>query len=114
VGAFRGEIEALRLDPEMHPVAELEAWHDCCTGRVTFPKETLEEISRLFRPGTVAGRLGVANDPAAMNEAAKEGMVRWQKYVVSEATPAQGKVARVVRRSYQVIWTGLQEKAEKT
>jgi len=106
---FRGEIEALRLEPVMHPVAELEVWHDCCTGRVSFPDDTMEEIGRLFAPGTTASKLATpSNDRNLMLEAAKEGMIRWQKFLVTEATPTQAKVARVVRRSYQLLWTELQ------
>jgi hypothetical protein len=109
---LRGDVEALRLDPVMHPVLEMEAWHDCCTGRVSFPPEIFQEIARLFTPGSIAGRLGVERETEAMKAAAKDGMIRWQKYVVSDATPVQAKVARVARRSYQVIWTELQEGSE--
>jgi hypothetical protein len=106
---FRDALEALRLDPEMHPVVELEVLHDCCTGRVTLPEPMLEEITRLFSPGTAGNRLGVAGgDQAALAEAAKQGMARWRTFMVTEANPAQQRVARVVLRSYQLIWKDLQ------
>jgi hypothetical protein len=109
LGAFRSQIEALRLDPVMHPVAELEAWHDCCTGRADLPQESVEELRRLFAPGTAAGRVGAErDDPAAVAEAAKEAMVRWQAFLVTDASPAQAKVARVARRSYQLLWADAQ------
>ena len=107
---FRGQLEALRLDPVMHPVAELEAWHDCCTGRADLPADLFGELRRLFTPGTVAGRLGVMpGDRATSIEAAKDGMIRWQTFLVTDATPAQAKVARVVRRSYQLLWSEAQK-----
>lgn len=106
---FRTEVETLRLDPVMHPVAELEVLHDCRTGRVHLPAGFLEEISRLLAPGTVASRLGIADtDRAALMAAARDGMVRWRTFRVTEADPGQSKVAQVVLRSYQLLWKDLQ------
>ena len=34
-------------------------------------------------------------------------MVRWQKYIVS-AAPNEAKVARTVRRTYQLLWKELE------
>jgi hypothetical protein len=69
----------------------------------------LEEITRLFSPGTAGNRLGVAStDRAPLVEAAKQGMARWRTFMVAEATPSQQRVARVVLRSYQLIWKELQ------
>ena len=60
-------------------------------------------------PGTAATRLGGnGSQPEDLSEAAKQGLVRWQKFLVTDATPAQAKVARVVRRSYQLLWSSLQ------
>jgi hypothetical protein len=108
---LRGEIEQLRLDPVMHPVAELEAWHDCCTGRAELPDATVTELRRLFAPGTVAGRLGITDgDPTSVMDAARQAMVRWQTFLVTDASPAQAKVARIARRSYQLLWSDAQRK----
>ncbi|HTW99042.1 MAG TPA: dynamin family protein [Acidimicrobiales bacterium] len=106
---FRSALEALRLDPEMHPVVELEVLHDCCTGRVSLPGPMLEEITRLFAPGTPGNRLGIAGQERdALAEAATHQMARWRTFMVTEADPAQQRVARVVLRSYQLIWKDLQ------
>ena len=68
---FRGMVEKLRLDPAMHQVNELQAWHDCCTGRVNIDPDQLTEVERLFAPGTAARKLGHPGaDPA---EAAQSG-----------------------------------------
>jgi len=106
--ALRSDVESLRLDPVMHPVAEVEAWHDCCTGRATLPPAMAEEAQRLFTPGPVARRLGL-NPPADSDPAgvAREGMARWRTYLVTGAGPAEAKVARVVLRSYQLAWEQL-------
>jgi hypothetical protein len=106
---FREALEKLRMDPEMQPVFELEVLHDCWTGRVALRAPMLEEITRLFSPGTVANRLGARpSEPAALADAARQGMARWRTFMVTEATPAQQRVCRVVMRSYQLIWKGLQ------
>jgi hypothetical protein len=105
---FRDAIEKLRIDPVMHPVLELEAWHACCTGRAKLPQDSLEEIARLFAPGTYGSRLGMDNeDKAAMREACEKSMVRWQIYITT-ADPNEAKVARTVRRTYQLMWKELE------
>jgi hypothetical protein len=109
---LRERVEGLRLDPVMQPVAELEVWHDCCTGRVEMPEASLEEMRRLFAPGSLAGRAGVDSPrggtgsvtPDAIRVAAQEAMGRWRTFMVHGASPAQARVARVVLRSYQLIW----------
>ena len=104
---FRDRVEELRLDEVMHPVAELEAWHACCTGRAKLSPEQLDEISRLFAPGTPGSRLGMDNqDRPAMRQACQDSMIRWQKYYVA-APPNEAKVARTVRRTYQLLWKEL-------
>lgn len=105
---FRDQVEELKLDPVMHPVAELEAWHACCTGRAKLSPEQLEEVARLFAPGTPGSRLGMDNeDRPAMRQACQDAMVRWQKFIVA-ASPNEAKVARTVRRTYQLLWKELE------
>jgi GTPase Era involved in 16S rRNA processing len=107
---FAGEVEELRLDPVMHPVAELEVLHDCLTRRVVLPDETLDEVTRLLSAGSVASRLGTdPDDREAAAAAAKDGMLRWRTFMVAEADPGQARVARVILRSYQLMWKDLQD-----
>jgi hypothetical protein len=111
---FRDQVDELRLDPVMHPIAELEAWHSCCTGRAKLPHATLEEVARLFAPGTPGSRLGMDNnDRPAMRQACQDAMVRWQTFIVTEASPAEAKVARTVRRTYQLLWKELADQMEE-
>jgi hypothetical protein len=105
---LRSEVEALRLDPAMHPIAELEVWHDVCSAQVQMSESQTNEMQRLFAPGSAAARLGVdATDRDAQRAAAKDAMVRWRSFMITEASPAQARVCRVVLRSYQLIWEGL-------
>jgi Dynamin family len=105
---FRDKIGDVRMHPDMQPIAELEAWHACCTGRATLEAEQLDEISRLFAPGTPGNKLGIDNeDRDALRQACQDAMNRWQIFI-NNAEPNEAKVARTVRRSYQLIWVGLQ------
>jgi hypothetical protein len=103
------DIEQTRLDPVLHPVYELEALHRCYVKKVRMPPEMLAEMALLFAPGTPSSRLGLAD--ASVGEllaAAQTGMNRWQTFRVTRADPAQAAVARVVIRSYQILWKELQ------
>lgn len=109
---LRAKLEELKLEPVMHPVNELEVWQDCRSGKVSLPADMLAELERLSGPGTIAARLGVADsDPADLAAVAKEGMVRWRKFMVTDADPGQGKVARVAMRSYQLVWSSCEDAA---
>ena len=105
LGRLRADVEALALDPLMHPLTELEVAHELGAGTVTLPDQLLAELRRLFAPGTPQARLGVAGeDPAILREAAKQGMTRWRTFMNTGASPAQGHCCRAVLRSYQLLW----------
>jgi hypothetical protein len=107
--AFLADIEELRLDPALHPVFELEALHRCYVGKVQLSAEQLAEMAQLFAAGTAANRLGLAEvSQAELATAAQAGMNRWQTFRVTRADPGQAAVARVVIRSYQILWKELQ------
>jgi hypothetical protein len=102
---LRADVEALALDPVMHPIEELEVTHEVGAGRVSLPEELLGEMRALFAPGSPHTKLGIETDtPDAVREAARQGMVRWRTYLNTQATPTQGRCCRVVLRSYQLIW----------
>jgi hypothetical protein len=107
-GKLRSAVEALQLDAAMHSIAELEVWHDCLTGRIELSAERMEELNRLFAPGGPQTRLGAETDDlGALKEIAANGMRRWRSFMVNEATPAQGRVCRVVLRTYQLLWEAM-------
>jgi GTPase Era involved in 16S rRNA processing len=108
LSGFRAQVEALRLDPDMHAVAELEALHECHTGRVTLDPPVMAEVTRLFAAGSAATKLGMpAASPPDLVAHARDRMGWWRAFMVSEADPAQARLARVVLRSYQLIWKEL-------
>jgi hypothetical protein len=108
VTRLRADVEQLRLDPSMHPVSELEAWHQCCTGVVSFEEPVLVELGRLLAPGPPRRRLGCRDDEDPL-EVARAALQRWRAFMNTDATPAQARVARVALRSYQLIWKDLSD-----
>ena len=105
LGRLRSDVEALLLDPVMHPIAELEVAHDINSGRVTLPEDLLAELRRLFSPGSAQTRLGApSDDPAALRDGARDAMVRWRTFMNTRSSPAQGHCCRVALRSFQLIW----------
>jgi len=65
---------------------------------------------RALRAATVvpARWLGAADDsPPAIQDAARQGMARWRTFMVG-APPAQATCARVILRSYQLMWKAAQ------
>jgi hypothetical protein len=106
---LRDEVEKLRLDPVMHPIAEVEVWHDVSTGRLAMPAALADEMRRMFAPGGAATKLGAdGEEPDALRLLAKDGMIRWRTFMNSEASPAQGRACRVMIRSYQLLWASLE------
>ncbi|HXR23468.1 MAG TPA: dynamin family protein [Acidimicrobiales bacterium] len=103
--ALRTDVEALRLSPAMHRIAEMEASYECAAGLVPLPAPLLEEAARLFGSGTLAERMGV--DPAdteALARFAEEGMARWRCLLATTTSPVAGRVARTAHRTYQLAW----------
>lgn len=108
---LREAVEALQLDPLMHPIVELETLHDLCTARVSLPPDLDESLRRLLSAGGPSARLGLVSgdgapveDRALIADAARAAMGRWRTFMVGEASPAQARVARVALRSLQLIW----------
>ena len=102
---LRARVDALTLDPLMHPVAELEVLHDAATGKLALPPELMQEMRLLLAPGSPVTKLGMpAADASGIREASRAGMVRWRTFMNLEASPGQARACRVVMRSYQLIW----------
>ena len=103
--ALRTDVEALRLAPAMHHIAEMEAGYDCAAGLVALPSTMLEEATRLFGSGTLAERMGIDGaDKDQLARSAEEGMRRWRCQLAISASPAVARVARVAHRTYQLAW----------
>lgn len=103
---LRAAVEEIKLDAVMHPVAELEAWHGVCTGRITVDNDTRDELRRLFTAIGPAARCGLSGDapPEAVRDHARARMAAWRTFMVTKATPDEAHLARTVMRSYRLLW----------
>ncbi|MDQ4144541.1 MAG: 50S ribosome-binding GTPase [Actinomycetota bacterium] len=105
---LRDRVEALRLDPGMHELAELQAVKKVRSGEVLLPERLREEFDRLTSEREPAARLGVPWSSALkLAESAVESAGRWKRYAHTQASPMQAQVARVVIRSYELLWSQL-------
>lgn len=88
---LRDRIEALRLHPVLHVVAEIAALRQVRRGEVTLPDELAAELAEL---------IGAPVEERARNAAA--GLRRWRSHANSDVSPTEAQVARVVVRSYEL------------
>lgn len=87
---LRDRIEALRLHPDLHVLAEMSALRQVRRGEVTLPTGLAQELATL-----------VSTPPEARTDIAT-GLRRWQAYANSGVRPVQARVARVMVRSYEL------------
>jgi GTPase SAR1 family protein len=87
---LRDRIEALRLDPDLHVLAELAVLRQVRRGEVHFPDELAAELATLVAT-PVDGRVG-----------SDESLRRWHSYANSGISPADAHAARVVLRSCEI------------
>ncbi|MEJ7772039.1 MAG: dynamin family protein [Geodermatophilaceae bacterium] len=87
---LRDRIEAMRLDPHLHVLAEMAALRQLHRGEVTLPSDLADELADFL-----------STPPAARTDTAA-GLRRWQTYANSDVRPVQAQVARVMVRSYEL------------
>jgi Dynamin family len=88
---LRDRIEALRLDPALHVVAEIGALRQVRRGEVTLPDDLADELARL-----------VSTPPHGRTADAAAGLRRWRSHANSAVSPSEAHVARIVVRSYEL------------
>lgn len=88
---LRDRIEALRLNPVLHVVAEIAALRQVRRGEVSLPDDLAAEL---------AGLIGAPVEERARNAAT--ALRRWRSHANSDVSPAEAHVARVVVRSYEL------------
>lgn len=101
---IRDRIEQLRLDPEMHELAELEALLAVRRGDLDLPDGGVEEVERMVSADGDAARLGQPQAGAAdVRTAAVQGVARWRQLILNGPDPRQEQLARVMIRSYTLM-----------
>ncbi|HMC40292.1 MAG TPA: GTPase domain-containing protein, partial [Acidimicrobiales bacterium] len=102
-----GRLEEVASDPGMHAVQELRALQLATTEDLPLPEPFMDELRRLVTNITLRGRLGLtsAASVSECQQAAADGSRRWADAANSgQGGAALRRVARVVRRSYDLMW----------
>ncbi|HEY1626463.1 MAG TPA: GTPase [Streptosporangiaceae bacterium] len=106
--AVADQSERLQLSPLLHQLAEAEALALSVAGVVPLPDELAADVRRIGSGLTPAEQLGVpGGDPAALRGAALAGSARWRAALVA-SSPAQARLAQVIRRSYTLAYQEVQ------
>jgi hypothetical protein len=102
--ALADQSELLQLTPLLHQLAETEALALSVASVVTLPDELAEDVRRVAAGLTPAEQLGVPDaDPATIRRAALAGNARWRTSLVAPS-PAQARIAQIIRRSYVLAY----------
>lgn len=108
--SLRNDIEHVRLDPEMHQLAEMAAMWKCANGEAGLPEVLEDEVRRIALSSRLWERLGLDKGatPGDLTIAAREGAGRWASLASGGPVSPQGAaVARTMRRSYELTWAEL-------
>jgi serine/threonine protein kinase len=104
---LRDQVEAARLEPEMHLLDLTRAFERAVADDLDIPPELLETLERLITARTPAGRLGLAedeSDPANLAGAALDTFRAWKMFENGgQASPPARRVARVASRSFELL-----------
>ena len=103
---LRARIEELADDEEMHEVAELGALATALSGSLTLPSELTLDVNRLSTTSVPALRCGLPPDATdeQVRAAAAARAGAWQEYNTSGPGTAAQAVARVLVRTYSLIF----------
>lgn len=108
LAAMLDQIEMLRLDPDLHLLRELEAHRAIARETNLLPASLVNEVRRLFSRADVDARLGLPGASSAdLERAATDGIARWQAFGNTSSNPMRSHVARIVNRSYELLWNTL-------
>jgi hypothetical protein len=116
--SLRSQIEQFRLEPVMHHIAEIHAYHRYLRSTLFLPEaralpDTLalpdalaEDLRRFACYEDLAERVGApSDDRAALREACAAGTNRWRTYVSRAGVAPQARdLAGIVQRSFTLAW----------
>ena len=103
---LRDEVEAVRLQPQMHVIDLIRAFERCALDDVEVPEDLLQRLQRLITARSPSERLGISADarPDEMRAAALEGFRSWKMFEnAGFASPVAARVARVAARAYEIV-----------
>jgi hypothetical protein len=111
----RDQIEDIRLEPEMHRLAEVRALQEWASGSVVLPTELALSLQRLFTEVEPTARLGLAHDArtAEIEREAASAATIWRAFGNdARATPPQHWLADVACRSCELMWSRAHDGAQ--
>jgi hypothetical protein len=105
---LREAIEELVARPEYHRLRLLHAAQLVSTGEVALPEAMERELTRLALSNDAGFILDLPAGPprpswAELGAAARAAAGRWRAFAVSDATPAQSRVALVAHRGFHLL-----------
>jgi dynamin family protein len=101
---LRDAVERLLRDPAYHRLRLLDAAQRVATGTVPLPADWEQELTRLATsddPRWILRLPGAAD--AEVAAAAVRAANRWRAYAVTDAGPAQSRVAQVAHRGFHLL-----------
>jgi 50S ribosome-binding GTPase len=113
---LRARIEALTDDEDMHEVAELQALAAGLAGSIALPEHLALDVSRLSNTTGPALRCRLAADATGEQVmiAAAQRAAAWQEYATGNPGSAGQAIARVLVRTYTLIFEQAQPSAAST
>lgn len=102
--ALREELEQLMAEPEYHHLLVVEAAQQVSVGNVELPERMERELIRLALssdPGRILNLPGAQT--GNLIAGATAAAIRWRMFAVSEATPAQARIAHIAHRGFFLL-----------
>jgi hypothetical protein len=109
---LRNELEAIRLDPRLHFIDEVDVLRGVDSGTVSLPREYERELVRVAKSITADEKLGLDGGSPATDRAelALQRVAAWQRLENDPSTsPQQARAARVIRESFEQIYFAARE-----
>ena len=103
---LRDQVEAARLEPEMHLLDLTRAFERCVADELDVPAELLDTLERLICARTAAGRVGLEDgaDRGEQRRSALDAFQAWKMFENgSQSSPAARRVARAASRSFELL-----------
>lgn len=109
---LRDELDSLRVDPDMHALAEVRALHEVACGAVHLPDGLERDLRAVALHAEPFEKLGarLGTEPGQLRSLALAGASRWRTFVNQASTsPAEAAVGTVVCTAYEDLWRRLSE-----
>jgi hypothetical protein len=114
---LRNAVEAIRLDPRLHFIDEIDVLRDVDSGAISLPRDYERELVRVAKSTTADEKLGLDGDSEQVDRGrlALERVAAWQRLENDPSTsPQQARAARVIRESCEQIYFDAREPSARS